>query len=224
MSPEPSSTTCTGIRQILQAALELFAENGYEGVSVHSIAERAGVSKANVFHHFASKEALYLAVLRSASSEWGDEMEAQIGAPGDFATRLRAMIGNMLRRLCETQTHSRLMLREILENGALRAQQLNDDVFARNFELEVAIFRRAKADGDLRVDLDPVIAWMMTLSACVFFFQSRDLLRHNPAFRHYADTPDDYADQVCTVLLRGIASKAHQAKPTFGSNSDSPQA
>jgi len=209
MPSNPPSAAGSGICQILQAALELFAENGYEGVSVHSIAKRAGVSKANVFHHFASKEALYLAVLRSASMEWGDEMEAQTDAPGDFATRLRMMVGSILRRLCKTQTQSRLMLREILENGALRAQQLNDDVFARNFELEMAIFRRARAEGELRSDLDPVIAWIMTLSACVFFFQSRDVLRHNPAFRHYAETPEDYADQVCSVLLGGIA--AHPA-------------
>lgn len=224
MSPDSSYTACAGIRHILQAALELFAENGYEGVSVHSIAERAGVSKANVFHHFASKEALYLAVLRSASMEWGDEMEALANAdtPGDFATRLRVMIGNMLQRLCKTQTQSRLMLREILENGALRAQQLNDDVFARNFELEIAIFRRAKAEGDLRADLDPAIAWVMTLSACVFFFQSRDVLRHNPAFRHYADTPEDYVDQVCNVLLSGIAANADPAEAVSGSHSDTP--
>lgn len=206
MPPEPPENRSSGQRQILDSALELFAQNGYEGVSVHSIAEHAGVSKANVFHHFASKEALYLAVLRSASLEWGDELSARGRIPGDFATRLRSVVGSTLRRLCQTQTHSRLMLREILENGELRAKQLNDEVFARNFELEVAIFRRAKAEGDLRPGLDPAIAWIMTLSACVFFFQSRDVLRFNPALRHYTDTPEDYADQVCNALLGGIAA------------------
>lgn len=182
----------------------LFAERGYEGVSVHAIAERAGVCKANVFHHFSCKETLYLAVLRSASLEWGAEIARAAAAEGDFATRLRLMIGSVLRRLCDEAAQSRLILREILENGALRGQQLTDEIFARNFELETAIFRRAREEGDLKPELDPVIAWAMTLSTCLFYFQTRDVLRFNPEFA-YADAPERYADAVCDTLLHGFA-------------------
>lgn len=197
------SSKCPGIRQILAAGLELFAERGFEGASVHTIAEKAGVSKANVFHHFASKEALYLAVLRSASMRWSDEIAQATATDDVFAVRLRLMINCIVRKLCTEPDEARLLLREILENGSLRGQQLNDEVFSRNFEVEMNIFRSAAQKGELRPNLDPVIAWIMTISACVFFFQSRDVLRFNSSFS-FSDDIQGYCDQICDVLLRGI--------------------
>jgi Transcriptional regulator len=218
MSESPSISGCAGARQILQAAGRLFAENGFEGVSVNAIAEAAGVSKANVFHHFASKESLYLALLKQACAEWGEQFVPFAQTARPFGAQLREMARLILRRLCDEPCKSRLMLREILENGALRGEQLSTEIFAPSFEMEMAIFRRAAANGELRPGLDPVIAWVMTLSVCVFYFQSREVLRHNPAFA-YADDPDAYVDQVCDVLMRGIASSTAIAafhKPETG--------
>lgn len=197
------SSQCPGIRHILAAGLELFAKHGFEGVSVHAIAEKAGVSKANVFHHFSSKEALYLEVLRSASMRWSDEIARATGTTDAFAVRLRLMVNCIVRKLCAEPDESRLLLREILENGALRGRQLNDEVFSRNFEVEMAIFRSAAQKGELRPNLDPVIAWTMTMSACVFFFQSRDVLRFNSSFS-FSDDIRGYCDQICDALLGGI--------------------
>jgi len=49
--------------QLLDAALELFAENGFAGTSIRDIAKRAGKSLSNVYHHFENKETLWLAIL-----------------------------------------------------------------------------------------------------------------------------------------------------------------
>src|SRR5437867_7190166 len=49
--------------QILAAALEIFAEQGFHGTRTRELAERAGVSEALVFHHFPTKEALIRAIL-----------------------------------------------------------------------------------------------------------------------------------------------------------------
>ncbi len=47
-------------------ALDAFASSGYLGTSLQQIADRAGVSKASVLYHFASKEALLEAALTPA--------------------------------------------------------------------------------------------------------------------------------------------------------------
>ncbi len=44
--------------EIIQAALELFAQDGYENTSVNHIIERAGVSKGGFYHHYDSKAQL----------------------------------------------------------------------------------------------------------------------------------------------------------------------
>jgi AcrR family transcriptional regulator len=51
--------------QILDGARSAFMELGFEGTSVDDIARRAGVSKATVYKHFADKQALFVAVVRS---------------------------------------------------------------------------------------------------------------------------------------------------------------
>lgn len=67
---------------ILAHATEVFGTSGYHNVSMDDVAERAGISKALVYQHFASKDELYLAVLKSfqdALSEtvlpaWGQDL------------------------------------------------------------------------------------------------------------------------------------------------------
>jgi len=61
-----SATLGEGARAILNDAVRLFAEKGFDAISMNDIANAAGVSKANIFHHFSNKETLYLEVLRKA--------------------------------------------------------------------------------------------------------------------------------------------------------------
>ncbi len=50
-------------RQVLDAALELFSHQGYRATSVKEIAEAAGVSTGNLYHHFPDKEAVFRTLL-----------------------------------------------------------------------------------------------------------------------------------------------------------------
>jgi len=87
--PETDSASSPGAQSILEVAEQLFADSGFDSVSISDIAQRADVSKANIFHHFKSKEGLYLAVLKSAcghSARTLDEVERTSipGKPGLF--------------------------------------------------------------------------------------------------------------------------------------------
>ena len=79
----------TALNRILETASALFAKSGYDAVSMHAIAERAGVSKANVFHHFGSKQALYNATLNFVCQKSIERVEASLQADGSYAERLR---------------------------------------------------------------------------------------------------------------------------------------
>jgi len=57
---------------ILEAAVEVFLEKGYEGASVDAIAKRAGVSKGGFYHHFPNKEIL----LMEANTKLSEPMAA----------------------------------------------------------------------------------------------------------------------------------------------------
>lgn len=62
--------------QILQAAAEQFRRLGYEASSVDEICAAAGVSKGAFYHHFPSKQALFLALLQ----DWVQDLESSLAA------------------------------------------------------------------------------------------------------------------------------------------------
>jgi AcrR family transcriptional regulator len=68
---------------ILDAAREVFAEEGLEGASLRAIATRAGYAPAALYFHFDSKEAIYAEVLRASLASLG-------GAVGEAVVKTRA--------------------------------------------------------------------------------------------------------------------------------------
>jgi len=52
-----------GRRRVLDAAAELFVRQGYSGTTLRQIASEAGIKAGSIYHHFDSKEALFVAVL-----------------------------------------------------------------------------------------------------------------------------------------------------------------
>jgi AcrR family transcriptional regulator len=58
-----------GAQRVLDAALELFSEHGFEGTSLQDIADRLGVTKAAVYYHFHTKDEILLALVQPAIDE-----------------------------------------------------------------------------------------------------------------------------------------------------------
>lgn len=70
--PSQADRRAATVAKILAGARRLFATRGFEQASIDDIAEAAGVAKGAVYHHFASKEAVFLKVL--------EEVQAAIAA------------------------------------------------------------------------------------------------------------------------------------------------
>src|SRR4030065_1687382 len=101
-TPQPTRSPASSdtVERILATAESLFAEHGFDAVSMNAIAEAAGVSKANVFHHFISKNDLYLAVLRNACRDSAQHLDDLGNDQETLAARLpqvaRAHLANLL--------------------------------------------------------------------------------------------------------------------------------
>lgn len=207
MSAIPASvaTRTDAVARILDAAAKLFAESGYDAVSMNAVAERAGVSKANIFHHFSSKESLYLAVVRAACHDAGERL-GELGAErGPFAERFASYAASMLTDMLEHDQIQRLILRELLVDGERRGKEFAEKVFGENFARFVGILRQGQLKGQLRADLDPAMMATLLIGANVFFFEARDVLKH---FRdvNFAGDPARYSAMLVDILMHGIAS------------------
>jgi AcrR family transcriptional regulator len=67
---------------ILQAANEVFGERGYEHVRIDDVAAAAGISKALIYEHFASKQELYIELMNNAAQEMLGLLVQAASAPG----------------------------------------------------------------------------------------------------------------------------------------------
>lgn len=205
ISPSPCSATTpqTAVERILAAAEQLFASQGFEAASMSAVAREAGVSKASVFYHFATKRELYLAVLTQACRESSAMLRDMEASRGGVEQKLGRFAGMHLSTILEHEQFSRLILRELLENGPRRGQELAQQGFGENFARLVKILRVAQDDGELRRDVDPAMAAVLLIGADVFFFEARDVLRHYPDVT-FSDDPSRYSRMLVDILLRGM--------------------
>jgi AcrR family transcriptional regulator len=82
---------------LLRTARELFADPGYAETSLDSVAERAGVTKGALYHHFPSKRDLFQAVFEELEKELCDKVVvAALGAGDDVLAGLQAGVDTFL--------------------------------------------------------------------------------------------------------------------------------
>jgi TetR/AcrR family transcriptional regulator len=205
-----NTTDTNSVTRILAAAEQLFAEQGFAAVSMSAIALKANVSKANIFHHFTSKNSLYLAVLRSVSKESLAKRDLRIHQNDTFVDRLSHFANDHLQTILEHSNMARLVLRDLLQYGPERGKELAEQVIGPNFTRLVEIIREGQAQAQLRNDLDPAMVAMVLIAANVYFFEMHDVLRHLPAV-DFADDPHRYSTMMMQLILNGILPRETQA-------------
>ena len=135
---------------ILDAALRLFSENGFDGVSMRAVAREAGVSKSNIYHHFESKEALYLAIVKASAESLSEMVEALAEGAGEFDARLRKFTRAHLAHLFDQAATVRLFLRELFSEETRLQKLLVEQVIGGIFERMISIFAKGQEAGLLR--------------------------------------------------------------------------
>ena len=198
-----NSPRSAGEEAILEAAIRLFSEFGFDGVSMRRIAEAAGVSKANIYHHFESKEALYLAILNGSAQHLAEIVEDLAEGEGDFEQRLRAFTRAHHEHLFANETTLRLVLREAFSGDEQKSRMVVEQVVGGIFNRMVAIFQAGQKAGILRQDLDPGLCATLLMGANVFFFQAQGVLQQIPE-AGFAQDPSAYNRQMADVMLSGM--------------------
>jgi len=114
--------------EIVDEATRLFAERGYEGASMADLAERVGLRKASLFHHFASKDVLYAAVLERLLVPVSETITRAVNTDGTFTDRLDALSDALTEVLHGNQFAARLLLREAMDWGPVIRDKLNGTI------------------------------------------------------------------------------------------------
>lgn len=103
--------------RVLDAAVNLFAEQGYDATSVAQVIERAGLTKGGFYHHFASKDALLYEVYGDLITGQLERMDAIIGRRLPPADTLRALIVDLVESTAASAQRALVFWRELHRLG-----------------------------------------------------------------------------------------------------------
>ena len=91
-NPTPKPVTKAGPSsraKILDSAEALFAARGFSGVGLREVAQKVGLGKSSLFHHFPTKLSLYVAVLERILTRMDERLEAVQERPESALAKLR---------------------------------------------------------------------------------------------------------------------------------------
>ncbi|WP_417599753.1 TetR family transcriptional regulator [Pararhodobacter oceanensis] len=186
-------------RAILQNAARVLAEQGMDKASMAQIAAQAGVSKALLYHYYASKDALIFDIIRSHLEELVMAVEGADDPGLEPRARLRALVGAVLENYRGADDTHKVQL-----NGTATLPE------AERAEL-LAIERRivrcfSRIIPLLRPDLEPRLVMPVTMSLFGMM---------NWVYMWFKDggpvTREDYAELATTLVLDGLGGVSSAA-------------
>lgn len=141
--------------KIIEAARRIFAKHGYEGASISMIAAETGLTKAALYHHFESKEAIFQVCSRAGINELIEEVESALArASNDPVERLRAFMLATANRFERRQDSWAVSAAIFWSTKSLmaRAELVQPRDHFEN--LLKSIIKAGMDSGDFRADLD----------------------------------------------------------------------
>jgi TetR/AcrR family transcriptional regulator len=198
-----SNAASASTRLILDAATTLFADHGFDTVSIASIAEKAGVCNANVFHHFRSKDELCIAVMKENCANHADYAEQLYHLPGGSADKVRMLIEFELHNAIDNRPRTKLILQKASGYGSARVRELARDIFQRNFTAVFRIFEQGRENGEFHQSIDPAAAAMLLDGVTKLISHWRGALSEILQIGE-TKTFEIYARSIVVLILTGI--------------------
>jgi AcrR family transcriptional regulator len=182
---------------LLDVAVEVFNERGFDATSMEELAARLGVTKSAIYHHVPSKvELLRLALDRALDALFAVTEEPQ-AVTGRAIDRLEHVVRGSVRVLAAELPFVTLLLRvrgnSPVEEAALARR--------RGFDRIVTdLVRAAEEEGDVRPDVDPAVTSRLlfgTVNSLTEWYRPGGSL-----------SPDALADALVTTTFEGLRARS----------------
>jgi AcrR family transcriptional regulator len=161
---------------IVETALRLFQENGYDRTTMRAIAREAGVSVGNAYYYFSSKEQLVQGFYDRITQLHDEACADVLTSEKDFAKRLRAVLLAWLSVAAPYHEFGRQFFVNAADPDSPLSPFSTESSPAR--DTQIALFRRvlegstAKVDPDLRPEL-PELLWLYEMGVVLFWVHDR---------------------------------------------------
>ena len=167
--------------KIIEAAVEVFFEKGFDAASMREIAEKAGLTKPMIYYHFKNKEALYIGLLEENLELFCQGLEGLLAAGSDPRATLCAIINHFEQTFARGTRVYNIIQREISGNSHFVAQ-LTERYFSKISLLIAQFMRDGQRQGFIRQELDPLLAEMSLVSILLLYFSQENVFQHMARF------------------------------------------
>ncbi len=170
MNPTPERGTR---ERIIEVAEEFFGDRGYHGTRLHLIAERVGIQKASLFHYFASKAALYHAVLGEGVEESERAVRRVLASDARPADKLRMLLENYVDLVASHPARTKILLRQSLGDAPNEIPSAADS--DRLMEVVTGFVSDNQKVG-VFTPVDPLALVLGVIGMVAFFFTSAPVM------------------------------------------------
>ena len=155
------------VEKILKAARSAFAENGYSGTSVDSIARRAGVNKATLYYQIGDKDTLYANVIHRVLSGITQNVADAVDRQSEPEDKLAAYIRTIAQAVSENPELPPIMIREIASDGAHLPEVAARDI-ASVLRVLISILEQGRSKG-VFTEAAPFLVHSMIMGTILFY-------------------------------------------------------
>lgn len=198
--------------QIMEKALEVFAEKGFDSASVRDIAQRADVNVAMISYYFGSKEKLLEAIFMNHTGSMRGKIETILHSKADPLEKVDLLIDTYINVIIENRSFHRLMMREqvLIKEGPLY-QYLRDMKRQNRGMIEVAVKAGQKA-GLFQKNIDVSMLAVVLFGSVNHFFSNYKFVCEENAIK----TSDTDFDLESIEKLRSHIKVMFKAFLTYG--------
>lgn len=186
-------------RAILERGARLIYDRGYDATSMQDIAEAAGMTKAGLYHHVDSKEALLLAIMHYGMDLFEERVLTKVADIADPLARLRECMARNVALVTDASSKEVTIIlheHQTLTGAARKAINARKKRYVQFLE---ASFREAISRGQIRA-VDPTIAAFSFLGVVLWTYK---WYRSDGAI-----TPERLADGTIDLFFEGLMPRS----------------
>ena len=187
-------------QQIVDAAVRVFARNGYYNSRVSDIAREAGIASGTIYLYFKTKDEILVTLFREKMARFVARVRREISSEGDAIAKIRRLVALHFQVLQENPDLAEVVQVELRQGQKFFRGASAHEVSAY-FDLIESILEEGMAAGQIRRDVSAKIATKM-------LFGSMDQLATSWVLGKRKYRLTEAADAVARMFLQGVGSDA----------------
>ena len=190
--------------KILKVATKLFAKYGFAGTSMDEIAERVGIRKASLYHHFSSKQEIYEELIKRVFAEIIKIFQVSFSS-GDILKDAENFISEIMNFILQNEDYVKILLRELLDEN-LPVKQFALEYVPKILSFGSEILERGRKEGIFKENVDPIQLSITLTGAIIIYFVLRPVIEPFIKSPFSKKAIAERVKHISDVILYGILS------------------